>query len=113
VYYAGVGQCLIGQGFALASSALRKMLGIELHPERVGSANSIELFTNEATSKKSLPKILLRRLYSEHLRGRFSAATGIPLTFPVQIFCARLPTGGKDYYCSGVTHIRKNLNARV
>jgi hypothetical protein len=30
VYCAGVGQCLIGQGFALASSALRKMLGIEL-----------------------------------------------------------------------------------
>jgi hypothetical protein len=52
----GVGQCLIGQGFALASSALRKMLGIERVPERVVSANRRELFRNGATAKKSFPK---------------------------------------------------------
>jgi len=41
--------------FALAILGLEAELRVKL-PERVGSANIIELLTNKATSKKSLPK---------------------------------------------------------
>jgi hypothetical protein len=37
---------------------IAKSVMLRLIPERVGSTNSIELFTNGATAKKSLPKNL-------------------------------------------------------